>query len=85
MSFLDTLKTKLGPARGKVSDLAHQHGDKIDHGIEKAARMVDQRTKGKYSDKIESGTVKARNAVDRLAHRDDDGAAPPPPPPPPTA
>ncbi|WP_228983978.1 antitoxin [Streptomyces sp. DH12] len=87
MSFLDTLKTKLGPARGKVADLAHQHGDKIDHGIEKAARMVDQRTKGKYSDKIESGTVKARNAVDRLGHRDDDGAPPPPPspPPPPTA
>lgn len=35
MGFLDTLKTKLGPAKGKVSDLAQQHGEKIDHGIEK--------------------------------------------------
>ncbi|CAL9550063.1 antitoxin [Streptomyces thermolilacinus] len=88
MGFLDTLKTKLGPAKGKVSDLAQQHGDKIDHGIEKAARMVDHRTKGKYTDKIESGTVKARHAMDRLAHRDDEGGTPPgpsttPPTPPP--
>ncbi|MDT9685752.1 antitoxin [Streptomyces sp. TRM76323] len=83
MGFLDTLKTKLAPARGKVSDLAQQHGDRIDHGIEKAARMVDQRTRGKYSDKIESGTVRARHAVDRLAHRDDGGGAPPAPPAPP--
>ncbi|GGP98553.1 antitoxin [Streptomyces roseolilacinus] len=85
MSFLDTLKTKLAPARGKVSDLAQQHGDRIDHGIEKAARMVDQRTKGKYTDKIETGTVKARHAVDRLAHRDDGSGAPPAPPAPPPA
>ncbi|CAL9309166.1 MULTISPECIES: antitoxin [unclassified Streptomyces] len=88
MGFLDTLKTKLGPAKGKVSDLAQQHGHKIDHGIEKAARMVDQRTKGKYTDKIETGTVKARHAVDRLAHRDDGHDTPPgpsttPPTPPP--
>ncbi|WP_149180290.1 antitoxin [Streptomyces sp. TRM49041] len=79
MGFLDTLKTKLAPARDKVSGLAQQHGDKIDHGIEKAARVVDQKTKGKYSDKIESGTDRARHAVDRLAHRND-GSAPPEPP-----
>ncbi|MFV2118818.1 antitoxin [Streptomyces sp. Act-28] len=86
MGFLDTLKTKIAPARGKVSDLAQQHGDKIDQGIEKAARMVDQRTRGKYSDRIESGTVKARHAVDRLAQRDDGaGASPTPPPTPPPA
>ncbi|WP_374985511.1 antitoxin [Streptomyces fradiae] len=93
MGFLDTLKTKLGPAKGKVSDLAQQHGEKIDHGIEKTARMVDQKTKGKYTDKIESGTVKARHAMDRLAHRDEEGGTPPgpaaspptPPGPPPSA
>ncbi|MEU3631952.1 antitoxin [Streptomyces fradiae] len=93
MGFLDTLKTKLGPAKGKVSDLAQQHGEKIDHGIEKAARMVDQKTKGKYTDKIESGTVKARHAMDRLAHQGEKGDTPPgpeaspptPPGPPPSA
>ncbi|MGW2561930.1 antitoxin [Streptomyces sp. NPDC001514] len=86
MGFLDTLKTKLAPAKDKVSDFAHQHGDKIEkfeHGLEKAAQKVDHRTKGKYSDKIESGTGKAKEALDRLAHRDegterkDEGTMPP--------
>ncbi|MFF8277015.1 antitoxin [Streptomyces lateritius] len=82
MGLLDSLKAKLAPAKEKVSDLAQQHGDKIDHGLEKAARMVDEKTKGKYSDKIESGTGKAKNALDRIAHKDGDvkgeGHTPPP-------
>ncbi|MGW1885409.1 antitoxin [Streptomyces sp. NPDC002133] len=90
MGFLDTLKTKLAPAKEKVSDFAHHHGEKhgdkiekLEHGLDKAARKVDQRTKGKYSDKIESGTGKAKEALDRLAHRDegterkDEGTMPP--------
>ncbi|MFF3754473.1 antitoxin [Streptomyces sp. NPDC002018] len=79
MGFMDSLKAKIAPARDKVSDLAQQHGGKIEHGLDKAARTVDQRTKGKYSDKIDSGTGKAKNALDRLAHKGD-GTAPPPPP-----
>ncbi|MEU2163809.1 antitoxin [Streptomyces chengbuensis] len=71
MGIMDTLKAKLAPAREKVSDLAHQHGHKIEHGLDKAARSVDHRTKGKYRDKIESGTGKAKEALDRLAHKDD--------------
>ncbi|MEU9761981.1 antitoxin [Streptomyces sp. NPDC047987] len=73
MGFLDTLKAKLSPAREKVGDLAHQHGEKIDHGIDKAARTVDEKTKGKYSEKIESGTRKAKEAVERLSHTHEDG------------
>ncbi|MCS0637646.1 antitoxin [Streptomyces sp. LP05-1] len=83
MGFLDSLKARLGPAKDKVSDLAQQHGDKIDHGLDRAARMVDQRTKGKYSDRIESGTGRAKEALDRLAHKDDGPGSPPTPPPPP--
>ncbi|TLQ43305.1 antitoxin [Streptomyces marianii] len=71
MGIMDTLKAKLAPAREKVSDLAHHHGHKVEHGLDKAARTVDQRTKGKYRDKIESGTGKAKEALDRLAHKDD--------------
>ncbi|MFC9650566.1 MULTISPECIES: antitoxin [unclassified Streptomyces] len=80
MSFLDSLKAKIGPAKNKVADLAQQHGDKIEHGLEKAARTVDQKTKGKYSGKIDSGTGKAKDALGKLAHKDD-GTTPPPPPP----
>ncbi|KOU44290.1 MULTISPECIES: antitoxin [unclassified Streptomyces] len=76
MGFLDTLKAKLAPAKDKVSDLAQQHGDKIDHGLDKAAKLVDEKTKGKYSDKIESGTGKAKEALDRISHRDGGGTPP---------
>jgi hypothetical protein len=76
MGFLDTLKAKLAPAKDKVSDLAQQHGDKIDHGLDKAAKLVDEKTKGKYSDKIESGTGKAKEALDRIAHKDGGGTPP---------
>ncbi|CCK27038.1 hypothetical protein BN159_2659 [Streptomyces davaonensis JCM 4913] len=71
MGLLNNLKAKLGPAKGKVSDLAQQHGGKIQHGLDKAAKVVDEKTKGKYSDKIQTGTGKAKGAMDRLAHKDD--------------
>ncbi|MEU6292367.1 antitoxin [Streptomyces sp. NPDC005047] len=71
MGLLDNLKAKLGPAKGKVSDLAQQHEDKIDRGLDKMARTVDEKTKGKYSDRIQTGTGKAKGAVDRLAHKDE--------------
>ncbi len=70
MGFLDNLKAKLGPAKEKVGDLAQQHGGKIEQGLDKAARTVDQKTKGKYSDKIDSGTRKAKEAVDKLGQKD---------------
>ncbi|MEU9013724.1 antitoxin [Streptomyces sp. NPDC048479] len=76
MGFKDTLKAKLTPAKDKVSDLAQQHGGKIEHGLERAAKTVDQKTKGKYSSKIETGTGKAKNALGRIAHKDD-GTTPP--------
>jgi hypothetical protein len=85
MGLLDNMKAKLGPAKGKVSDLAQRHEDKIHHGLDKAAHVVDKRTKGKYSDRIQSGTGKAKGAMDRLAHKgasgpDAGGTTPPPGP-----
>ncbi|QNP69791.1 antitoxin [Streptomyces roseirectus] len=85
MGLMDNLKAKLAPAKDKVSDLAQQHGGKIQDGIEKAAKAVDERTKGKYSDKIHSGTDKAKDAVDRIAHKDDGTTGTPPSAPPPAS
>ncbi|NUL02281.1 antitoxin [Streptomyces lunaelactis] len=76
MGFMDTLKAKLGPAKDKVSGLAHQHGGKIEHGLERAAKSVDKKTKGKYSSKIETGTGKAKDALGRIAHKDGGGTPP---------
>ncbi|MDQ0764397.1 antitoxin [Streptomyces canus] len=83
MGLLDNVKAKLSPAKDKVSGLAQQHGDKVRHGLDEAAKIVDEKTKGKYSGRIQTGTGKARDAVDRLAHRDGTegpggGSTPPP-------
>jgi hypothetical protein len=86
MGLLNNLKAKLNPAKDKVSGLAQQHGGRIQHGLDKAAKVVDEKTKGKYSDRIQTGTGKAKDAMDRLAHRDGTegpggGSAPPTSPP----
>lgn len=69
MGLLDNLKGRIGPAKDKVSDLAHHHGGKTRHGLDRAAEVVDDQTKHKYSDRIHAGTAKAKQAMDRLAHR----------------
>ncbi|WP_330282070.1 antitoxin [Streptomyces sp. NBC_00588] len=87
MGLLDNLKGKLSPAKDRMSGFAQQHGDKIAHGLDRAAQVVDEKTKGKYSDRIQTGTGKAKGAMDRLAHKDEPGtgsgtaAAPDSPPP----
>jgi len=84
MGLLDKLKAGLGPARDKVSHLADQHGNRIERGIDKAARVADERTGGKYRDRIRTGSGKAKDAVERLGRHgpgNDGGAggtAPPP-------
>ncbi|MEK8172759.1 antitoxin [Streptomyces sp. M19] len=69
MGMLDNLKAKAGLLKGKAGDLAQQHGDKIERGLDKAAKTVDGKTKGKYSGKIETGTSKAKDALDRLSQQ----------------
>ncbi|MFI2436387.1 antitoxin [Streptomyces sp. NPDC018693] len=86
MGLMDNVKAKLAPAKDKVSGLAQQHGGKIQHGLDRAAKVVDDKTKGKYSDRIHTGTDRAKHAMDRLAHKDGgDQAAPPQDSPPPSS
>jgi hypothetical protein len=80
---MDNLKARLAPARDKVSHLAQQHGGKVQHGLDRAAKVVDDKTKHKYSGKIQTGTGRAKDAMDRLAHKGGSDAATPPDSPPP--
>ncbi|GGR41772.1 hypothetical protein GCM10010219_53910 [Streptomyces netropsis] len=73
VSLFDNLIAKLGPVKGKVGDLAQQHGDKIGPVLEKAAQVVDSQTKGKYSSQIRTGTAKAKDALGRLSEKDAKG------------
>jgi hypothetical protein len=70
MSFMDTLKDKLGMSKGKAGDLAQQHGDQVNQGIDRAGQTLDDRTGGKYSDRIDTGTDKAKDA---MGNRKDEG------------
>ncbi|MFJ7336668.1 antitoxin [Streptomyces sp. NPDC101116] len=73
---MDNVKAKLGPAKDKVSDLAQRHEGKIHHGLDRAAHAVDKTTKGKYSDRIQSGTGRAKGAMGRLTHHGDHAPVP---------
>ncbi|MET3984969.1 antitoxin [Streptomyces sp. PvR034] len=78
MGLLDNLKAKLAPAKDKLGDLAQQHEGKIGDGLDKVAKVVDSKTKGKYSDQISSGTGKAKDALGKVAHKDSPGGPTPP-------
>ncbi|CAL9580844.1 antitoxin [Streptomyces sp. enrichment culture] len=56
MGFMDKVKGMLG-----------QHGDKVQQGLDKAAKAADSKTKGKYRSQIDSGTKKAKEAAQRMA------------------
>ncbi len=70
MGFMDSIKEKLGN-RGKAEDMARQHGDKVDEGIDRAGRTTDEKTGGKHSDQIHTGTDKAKDAMGK--YTDEDG------------
>jgi len=39
----------------KAKDYANQHDDKIDAGVDRAGEFVDDKTGGKYADKVDQG------------------------------
>ncbi|MGG8406615.1 antitoxin [Streptomyces sp. 12297] len=76
MGLLDNLKAKIAPAKDKVGDLAQQHEGKIGERLDKVAQVVDSKTKGKYSGQIATGTGKAKDALGKIAHKDEPGSGP---------
>lgn len=72
MGLLDNLKAKAGVMKDRAGSFAQQHEARIERGLDKAAKKVDTSTKGKYSAKIETGTDKAKGALNRLSHRNED-------------
>ncbi|GGT13637.1 MULTISPECIES: antitoxin [Streptomyces] len=80
MGLLDNLKARLAPAKEKAGGLVQQHEGRIGAGLEKVAEVVDAKTHGKYSDRITSGTGRAKEALGRIAHREEPGGGPTVPP-----
>jgi MT0933-like antitoxin protein len=73
MGFTDRLKD----LKGKAEDAAAEHNDQIRGAIQKAAATADQKTGGRYSEKIEQAGAKADTFVGGLkdAGKDTDGEA----------
>jgi hypothetical protein len=47
----------------KIKDLADEHADQVEDAIDKVADLVDDKTGGNYSDKIEKGAEKAKGLI----------------------
>jgi hypothetical protein len=67
VGFFDKLKKMAGQAE----DLVEEHDDQILDGIDKAADVVDDKTKHKYADKIDKGVDAAKEQVEKVAEDDD--------------
>ncbi|WP_030239398.1 antitoxin [Streptomyces sp. NRRL S-350] len=69
MGLMDNLKGKAEELKEKAGELAGKHSDQIDTIVDKAGGAIDKATKGKYSDRIEHGAAKAKDAVGDFAHK----------------
>jgi uncharacterized protein YjbJ (UPF0337 family) len=72
--FLDKAKDLAKGLQGKAKTTVGENQDKIESGIDKAADFVDEKTKGKYSEKIEKGKGAAHRAVEKIGG-DEGGSA----------
>jgi hypothetical protein len=50
----------MGDFVDKAKDLSDKHDDQVDKGLQQAGDKVDDRTGGKYNDKIEKGVDEAQ-------------------------
>jgi hypothetical protein len=85
MGFSDRLKDM----RSKAEEAVVEHKDQIQQTVQKVGAAADQRTGGKYSERIQKAGAKASGFVEGLDKDKDEGtaeaasdpAAPPPPAP----
>jgi antitoxin protein of toxin-antitoxin system len=85
VGFLDKLKDQASGLKDMAVTTASKNSDKITVGLDKAGEFVDKRTKGKYTDKIETGKVKAKEGLQKLDAKNTPPSSPPPSPPQPDA
>ncbi|MDN5761439.1 MAG: antitoxin [Microlunatus sp.] len=48
----------------KAKDLANEHNDKVDQGIDKGADALDEKTGTKHTEQIDQGAQRAKDAID---------------------
>ena len=72
------LSDRLKDLRSKAEDAVVEHKDQIQQTVQKVGEAADQRTGGKYHEKIQKAGEKATGFVDGIGDEDaKEGAAPP--------
>ena len=51
----------LGSLGDKAKGLLDEHADKVDDAVDKVAEVVDEKTGGKYTDRINNAAEKAKD------------------------
>lgn len=69
MGFLDKFKDNADELKSKAAELAGEHNDKIDAGLDKASGLLNKATGGKFEGQIGSATEKAKEAADKLGDK----------------
>jgi uncharacterized protein YjbJ (UPF0337 family) len=69
------LEAKADELAGKAQNAAADRKDQMSGAIGKAAKTADDKTKGKYHDKIAKTADKAQGYVERIERRDDGGGS----------
>jgi len=79
MSFLNKAKETAEAAAEKAKEAAGKAAAKIEEGgyVDKVAAKIDEKTHGKYSDKITKAASTANDGVSRIAPGEADEEQPP--------
>lgn len=66
MGLFDNLSGKAAQLKKKAADAVDQHSDTIEQGLDKGGSFINDKTGGKYADKVETGKDKVRDGLDSL-------------------
>jgi MT0933-like antitoxin protein len=80
--FVAEVERAAHQAKDKAAEYADDHRDQVREALDKAGAKIDERTEGKYSDRISKAKVSVLQGVEKLAeqrpdHSDDPAAAAP--------
>lgn len=83
MGIFDRFKHNKGNAGGtgvtvknRLTEMAASHSSQVDQGLDKAARMVDDKTGNKYSNQINTSVGKAKEMFHKQTGQDGDATIP---------
>lgn len=70
--FADRATELADKATERARGLAAEHNDRIDEKLDRAAGFLDDKTGGKYSERIGTGVTRAKEGIDRFAEQRDE-------------